>query len=109
MRATVMYAAGEIRVENITDAHLVAPTALVGVTRAGPRPARRLGVVLPLLMPPNGFRSRISFCSFRSFMYRRMIGSSSESRRMSRQRSYSLLPISTLHISEGSEDERFPS
>src|SRR5216117_1547825 len=35
MRATVMYGAGDVRVENVADAHLVEPTdALVRVTRA---------------------------------------------------------------------------
>jgi threonine dehydrogenase-like Zn-dependent dehydrogenase len=35
MRATVMYAAGDVRVENVPDARLVEPTdALVAVTRA---------------------------------------------------------------------------
>src|SRR5437588_3620668 len=35
MRATVMYGAGDVRVETVPDAHLVEPTdALVGVTRA---------------------------------------------------------------------------
>lgn len=35
MRATVMYGAGDVRVENVPDAHLVEPTdALVRVTRA---------------------------------------------------------------------------
>jgi threonine dehydrogenase-like Zn-dependent dehydrogenase len=35
MRATVMYGAGDVRVENVPDARLVEPTdALVGVTRA---------------------------------------------------------------------------
>src|SRR2546421_1570521 len=35
MRATVMYGAGDVRVENVPDAHLVEPTdALVTVTRA---------------------------------------------------------------------------
>jgi threonine dehydrogenase-like Zn-dependent dehydrogenase len=35
VRATVMYAAGDVRVENVPDARLVEPTdALVGVTRA---------------------------------------------------------------------------
>lgn len=35
MRATVMYGAGDVRVENVPDASLVAPTdALVRVTRA---------------------------------------------------------------------------
>lgn len=36
MRATVMYGAGDVRVENVPDAHLIEPTdALVVVTRAG--------------------------------------------------------------------------
>src|SRR4030095_2781030 len=36
MRATVMYGAGDVRVETVPDAHLVEPTdALVRVTRAG--------------------------------------------------------------------------
>ena len=35
MRATVMYGAGDVRVENVPDADLVEPTdALVRVTRA---------------------------------------------------------------------------
>lgn len=35
MRATVMYGAGDVRVENVPDAHLIEPTdAIVGVTRA---------------------------------------------------------------------------
>jgi threonine dehydrogenase-like Zn-dependent dehydrogenase len=35
MRATVMYGAGDVRVETVADAHLVEPTdALVVVTRA---------------------------------------------------------------------------
>src|SRR5881397_587798 len=35
MRATVMYGAGDVRVENVPDAHLIEPTdALVRVTRA---------------------------------------------------------------------------
>src|SRR6266480_833912 len=35
MRATVMYAAGDVRVENVPDAHLVEPTdVVVRVTRA---------------------------------------------------------------------------
>src|SRR5439155_1158013 len=35
MRATLMYGAGDVRVENVPDAHLVEPTdALVAVTRA---------------------------------------------------------------------------
>lgn len=36
MRATVMYGAGDVRIENVPDAHLIDPTdALVRVTRAG--------------------------------------------------------------------------
>ena len=36
MRATVMYGAGDVRVENVPDARLIEPTdALVAVTRAG--------------------------------------------------------------------------
>ena len=36
MRATLMYAAGDVRVEDVPDARLVEPTdALVRVTRAG--------------------------------------------------------------------------
>src|SRR5206468_10123506 len=36
VRATLMYGAGDVRVENVPDAHLVEPTdALVRVTRAG--------------------------------------------------------------------------
>jgi len=36
MRATIMYGAGDVRVENVPDAHLIEPTdALVVVTRAG--------------------------------------------------------------------------
>jgi threonine dehydrogenase-like Zn-dependent dehydrogenase len=36
MRATVMYGAGDVRIENVRDAHLIDPTdALVRVTRAG--------------------------------------------------------------------------
>jgi threonine dehydrogenase-like Zn-dependent dehydrogenase len=35
MRATVMYGAGDVRIENVPDAHLIEPTdALVAVTRA---------------------------------------------------------------------------
>ena len=35
MRATVMYGAGDVRIEDVPDAHLIEPTdALVGVTRA---------------------------------------------------------------------------
>jgi len=35
MRATVMYGAGDVRVEDVPDAHLIEPTdALVAVTRA---------------------------------------------------------------------------
>jgi hypothetical protein len=35
MRATIMYAAGDVRVENVPDAHLIEPTdALVRITRA---------------------------------------------------------------------------
>jgi threonine dehydrogenase-like Zn-dependent dehydrogenase len=45
MRATVMYGAGDVRVENVPDARLIEPTdALVRVTRAaicgGPAPVR---------------------------------------------------------------------
>ncbi len=36
MRATLMYGAGDVRVENVPDAHLIAQAdALVRVTRAG--------------------------------------------------------------------------
>src|SRR5438445_2663282 len=36
MRATVMYGAGDVRIENVPDARLIQPTdALVHVTRAG--------------------------------------------------------------------------
>jgi threonine dehydrogenase-like Zn-dependent dehydrogenase len=36
MRATVMYWARDVRIENVPDAHLIDPTdALVRVTRAG--------------------------------------------------------------------------
>ncbi len=36
MRATVMYGASDVRIENVPDAHLIDPTdALVRVTRAG--------------------------------------------------------------------------
>ena len=36
MRATVMYGAGDVRVEDVPDARLIEPTdALVRVTRAG--------------------------------------------------------------------------
>jgi threonine dehydrogenase-like Zn-dependent dehydrogenase len=36
MRATVMYGSGDVRVENVPDAHLIEPTdALVRVARAG--------------------------------------------------------------------------
>jgi threonine dehydrogenase-like Zn-dependent dehydrogenase len=35
MRATVMFGAGDVRIENVPDAHLVEPTdALVRITRA---------------------------------------------------------------------------
>ena len=35
MRATVMYGAGDVRIETVPDAHLIEPTdALVRVTRA---------------------------------------------------------------------------
>ena len=35
MRATIMYGAGDVRIENVPDAHLIEPTdALVVVTRA---------------------------------------------------------------------------
>jgi threonine dehydrogenase-like Zn-dependent dehydrogenase len=35
MRATVMFGAGDVRIEDVTDAHLIEPTdALVAVTRA---------------------------------------------------------------------------
>jgi threonine dehydrogenase-like Zn-dependent dehydrogenase len=35
MRATVMYSAGDVRIENVPDARLIKPTdALVRVTRA---------------------------------------------------------------------------
>ena len=35
MRATIMYAAGDVRVENVSDATIVEPTdAIVRVTRA---------------------------------------------------------------------------
>jgi threonine dehydrogenase-like Zn-dependent dehydrogenase len=36
MRATLMYGAGDVRVENVPDAHLIEQTdALVRITRAG--------------------------------------------------------------------------
>ena len=36
MRATLMYGAGDVRVETVADAHLIEPTdALVRVLRAG--------------------------------------------------------------------------
>jgi threonine dehydrogenase-like Zn-dependent dehydrogenase len=36
MRATVMYGAGDVRIEDVPDARLIEPTdALVAITRAG--------------------------------------------------------------------------
>jgi hypothetical protein len=54
MRATVMYRAGDVRIENVPDARLIEPTdALITIWKAGSNPGASLTVSSPLMLCPT--------------------------------------------------------